>query len=97
MLPGSSLSGSFSQLKHFGKGDVPLTLGPRPKLHTTYALARASPTLDPRVDLEFNANFMDTAGVRCSSSESAITFHARVGGETQGAATSITYELSTWA
>src|ERR1035437_412717 len=79
MYYGNFFVGKLLELKHIGRG-------PFPDFGTTYrrvrgpSLERLMPLLNPAVNLEFNAHFLDTA---LDSGESVvecpITFHARVG------------------
>jgi Glycosyl transferase family 2 len=79
MYYGNFFVGKLLELKHFGKGTF-TDVGTTYKLMRRDALARLLPHLDPRVNLEFNAHFMDTALRReLFVLECPITFHARVG------------------
>ena len=76
---GNFAVGKMLELKHIGRGTF-TDVGTTYKLCRAGALARLLPHLDPRVNLEFNAHFLDTAletGVDIV--ECPITFFARVG------------------
>jgi hypothetical protein len=76
---GNLFAGKVLELKHLGM--VSLTdVGTTYKLCRNAALRELMPQLDPRINLEFNAYFLDTAlksGVRIL--ECPISFHPRVG------------------
>jgi glycosyltransferase involved in cell wall biosynthesis len=76
---GNLFAGKVLELKHLGQ--VSLTdVGTTYKLCRNSALRELMPRLNPRVNLEFNAYFLDTvltAGVRIL--ECPITFYPRVG------------------
>ena len=79
MYYGNFFVGKLLELKHFGKGTF-TDVGTTYKLVQRDALARLLPHLDRRINLEFNAHFMDTALSRdVLVMECPITFHARVG------------------
>jgi glycosyltransferase involved in cell wall biosynthesis len=79
MFWGNFVGGKLLEFKHLGRGTVT-------DLGTTYKLCRSSflrdhlADYDPRVNLEFNAHFLDTTiknGFKLV--EAPVTFHARVG------------------
>jgi glycosyltransferase involved in cell wall biosynthesis len=79
MYYGNFFVGKLLELKHLGRGTF-TDVGTTYKMIRRDALARLLPHLDPRVDLEFNAHFLDTALARdLLVVECPITFHARVG------------------
>ena len=76
---GNFAVGKLLELKHIGRGTF-TDVGTTYKLCRTRALGRLLPRLDPRVNLEFNAHFLDKAlesGIDLV--ECPITFFARVG------------------
>lgn len=81
---GNLFAGKVLELKHLGS--VSLTdVGTTYKLCRNAALRELMKTLDPRINLEFNAYFLDRAleaGVRIL--ECPITFHPRVGASKGG-------------
>jgi hypothetical protein len=81
---GNFAVGKLLELKHIGKGTF-TDVGTTYKLCRTQALERLLPRLDPRINLEFNAHFLDKA---LESSidlvECPITFFARVGASKGG-------------
>jgi glycosyltransferase involved in cell wall biosynthesis len=81
---GNLFAGKVLELKHLGM--VSLTdVGTTYKLCRNTALRKLMPQLDPRVNLEFNAYFLDTAlkaGMRIL--ECPICFHPRVGASKGG-------------
>jgi hypothetical protein len=76
---GNFLAGKLLEAKHFGKGTF-TDVGTTYKAMGRAAAARLLPNLNPRVNLEFNAHFMDTV-LACGLTmvECPITFHPRVG------------------
>jgi len=79
MYYGNFFVGKLLELKHLGRGTF-TDVGTTYKLVRRRSLERLMPVLDPRINLEFNAHFLDTAlatGERVV--ECPITFHARVG------------------
>jgi hypothetical protein len=79
MYYGNFAAGKLLELKHIGRGTF-TDVGTTYKLCRTRALAAVLPHLNPRVNLEFNAHFLDTAlkqGIGII--ECPITFFARVG------------------
>jgi len=76
---GNFAVGKLLELKHIGKGTF-TDVGTTYKLCRTQALQRLLPRLDPRVNLEFNAHFLDKAlETGIDLVECPITFFARVG------------------
>jgi hypothetical protein len=76
---GNFFVGKLLEAKHIGKGTF-TDVGTTYKLCRNEPLARLLPALNPAVNLEFNAHFLDTAlreGLRLV--ECPITFHPRVG------------------
>jgi hypothetical protein len=79
MYYGNFAVGKLLELKHIGRGTL-TDVGTTYKLIRNSALARLLPCLNPAINLEFNAHFLDTAlrtGV--SVVECPVTFHPRVG------------------
>jgi cellulose synthase/poly-beta-1,6-N-acetylglucosamine synthase-like glycosyltransferase len=79
MYYGNFFAGKLLELKHLGCGTF-TDVGTTYKLIRRRSLERLLPHLNPRVNLEFNAHFLDTAlmyGERVV--ECPITFHPRVG------------------
>jgi glycosyltransferase involved in cell wall biosynthesis len=79
MYYGNFFVGKLLEAKHAGLGTF-TDVGTTYKLCRNRVLRRLLPVLDPSVNLEFNAHFLDTAlacGVRIV--ECPITFHKRVG------------------
>lgn len=79
MFYGNFYVGKLLELKHFGKGTF-TDVGTTYKLLRRASLERLMPELNPAVNLEFNAHFLDIAlrqGERLV--EAPITFHPRVG------------------
>jgi glycosyltransferase involved in cell wall biosynthesis len=79
MYYGNFFVGKLLEVKHIGKGTF-TDVGTTYKLCRNEALARLLPLLNPRINLEFNALFLDTAlaqGIQIV--ECPVTFHARVG------------------
>lgn len=79
MYYGNFFVGKLLELKHLGRGTF-TDVGTTYKLLRRRSLERLMPVLNPAVNLEFNAHFLDTAlanGERVV--ECPITFHARVG------------------
>lgn len=79
MYYGNFFVGKLLEAKHLGAGTFT-------DVGTTYKICRANtlrdllPYLDSRINLEFNAYFLDTAVSRgCIVVEAPITFHPRVG------------------
>ncbi len=79
MYYGNFFVGKLLEAKHFGKGTF-TDVGTTYKIMRREPLLRLLPALQPRVNLEFNAHFLDTALSRgLYIVECPITFHARVG------------------
>jgi hypothetical protein len=79
MYYGNFFVGKLLELKHLGRGTF-TDVGTTYKLIRRDSLKRLMPLLNPEINLEFNAHFMDTAltsGERLL--ECPITFHPRVG------------------
>jgi hypothetical protein len=79
MYYGNFAVGKLLELKHLGSGTF-TDVGTTYKLARRESLVRLMPLLNPEINLEFNAHFLDTAltnGVRIV--ECPITFHSRVG------------------
>ncbi len=79
MYYGNFFVGKLLELKHFGRGTF-TDVGTTYKLLRRESLERLMPLLNPQVNLEFNAYFLDVAlaaGERLV--ECPITFHPRVG------------------
>jgi glycosyltransferase involved in cell wall biosynthesis len=89
MYYGNFFVGKLLEIKHFGRGTFT-------DVGTTYKMLRRSvlpdllAALDPRINLEFNAYFMDRALSRgYLLLECPITFHARVGASKGGNASNL--------
>jgi hypothetical protein len=79
MYYGNIFVGKLLEAKHLGRCTI-TDVGTTYKLCRTDALRRLLPALDPRVNLEFNAYFLDTAlAAGYSIVECPVTFHPRVG------------------
>jgi glycosyltransferase involved in cell wall biosynthesis len=79
MYYGNFFVGKLLEAKHFGKGTF-TDVGTTYKIARREALFRFLPALKPRVNLEFNAHFLDTAlASGFHVLECPISFHARVG------------------
>ncbi|MBV9200691.1 MAG: glycosyltransferase family 2 protein [Alphaproteobacteria bacterium] len=79
MYYGNFFVGKLLELKHLGRGTF-TDVGTTYKLVRRDSLERLLPLLNPEINLEFNAHFLDTAlasGERVV--ECPITFHPRVG------------------
>ncbi|HEY7580109.1 MAG TPA: glycosyltransferase family 2 protein [Acetobacteraceae bacterium] len=79
MYYGNLFVGKLLEAKHLGNATI-TDVGTTYKLCRRAAVRHLLPELDPRINLEFNAHFLDTA-LRCNYSlvECPITFHPRVG------------------
>ena len=79
MYYGNFFVGKLLEIKHLGRGTF-TDVGTTYKVLRRDALERLLPHLNPRINLEFNAHFMDTA-LRTGAIvvECPITFHPRVG------------------
>ncbi len=79
MYYGNFAVGKLLELKHIGRGTF-TDVGTTYKLCRARALELILPHLDPRVNLEFNAHFLDTAlRLGIDVVECPVTFFARVG------------------
>lgn len=79
MYYGNFFVGKLLEAKHFGKGTF-TDVGTTYKILRRGALLRLLPVLNPRINLEFNAHFLDTMLAHgFNALECPITFHARVG------------------
>jgi hypothetical protein len=79
MYYGNLFVGKLLEMKHLGRCTI-TDVGTTYKLCRAEALHRLLPALDPRVNLEFNAYFLDTALAHgYTIVECPITFHPRVG------------------
>jgi glycosyltransferase involved in cell wall biosynthesis len=79
MYYGNFFGGKLLELKHIGRGTF-TDLGTTYKLCRNSALEHLLPLMNPGINLEFNAHFLDIAlgnGIRIV--ECPITFHNRVG------------------
>jgi Glycosyl transferase family 2 len=81
---GNFFAGKLLELKHLGRGTF-TDVGTTYKLVRRSSLERLLPLLNPDVNLEFNAHFLDTAlAVGERIVECPITFHPRVGASKGG-------------
>jgi hypothetical protein len=79
MYYGNFFVGKLLEFKHMGRGTF-TDVGTTYKLLRRESLQRLMPILNPEINLEFNAHFLDTAlGNGECIVECPITFHARVG------------------
>ena len=79
MYYGNLFVGKLLEAKHLGRGTI-TDVGTTYKLCRRDALNELLPHLNPAVNLEFNAHFLDTAlAQRLVLLECPITFHARIG------------------
>jgi glycosyltransferase involved in cell wall biosynthesis len=79
MYYGNLFAGKLLEAKHLGRVTI-TDLGTTYKLCRRDALLRLLPLLEPTVNLEFNAHFLDTAlSAGHTVVECPITFHPRVG------------------
>jgi glycosyltransferase involved in cell wall biosynthesis len=79
MYYGNFFVGKLLEARHVGKGTY-TDVGTTYKLCWNPALKRLLPLLNPAINLEFNAHFLDTAlARRLRVLECPVTFHARVG------------------
>ena len=79
MYYGNLFVGKLLESKHLGTTTI-TDVGTTYKLARRAALERLMPRLNPAINLEFNAHFLDTAlAERISFVECPITFHPRVG------------------
>lgn len=79
MYYGNFFVGKLLEIKHLGRGTF-TDVGTTYKMMRREALERLLPYLNPKINLEFNAHFMDTAlRIGTIMVECPITFHPRVG------------------
>ncbi|WP_226895847.1 glycosyltransferase [Polymorphobacter sp. PAMC 29334] len=79
MYYGNLFVGKLLEAKHLGRGTM-TDVGTTYKLCRRSALERLLPAVDPAINLEFNAHFLDRAlGLDLVVVECPITFHPRVG------------------
>jgi hypothetical protein len=79
MYYGNFFVGKLLEVKHLGRGTF-TDVGTTYKMMRREALERLLPYLNPAINLEFNAHFMDTAlRIGTIMVECPITFHPRVG------------------
>lgn len=79
MYYGNFFVGKLLEIKHLGRGTF-TDVGTTYKLVRRRSLERLLPLLNPAINLEFNAHFLDTAlGSGERVIECPITFHPRVG------------------
>lgn len=79
MFYGNVFVGKLLEAKHVGRGTI-TDVGTTYKLCQRDALRRLLPRLNPAINLEFNAHFLDVAlGEGLILVECPITFHPRVG------------------
>jgi glycosyltransferase involved in cell wall biosynthesis len=79
MYYGNLFVGKLLEAKHVGRATI-TDVGTTYKLCRRDALLRVMPRLNPAVNLEFNAHFLDMAlGLGCDIVECPVTFHPRVG------------------
>lgn len=84
MYYGNFAVGKLIELKHIGRGTL-TDAGTTYKLVRNSALARLLPHLNPGINLEFNAHFLDTAlGLGIRLVECPVTFHPRTGASKGG-------------
>jgi glycosyltransferase involved in cell wall biosynthesis len=84
MYYGNFFVGKLLELKHLGRGTF-TDVGTTYKLIRRESLVRLMPRLNPAVNMEFNAHFMDVAlGSGEKLVECPITFHLRVGASKGG-------------
>jgi hypothetical protein len=76
---GNLFVGKLLEAKHLGRSTI-TDVGTTYKLCRRDSLLRLMPHLDPAVNLEFNAHFLDVALEQgCDIVECPVTFHPRVG------------------
>jgi hypothetical protein len=79
MYYGNFFAGKLLEAKHVGQGTL-TDVGTTYKLCRNRALTRLLPLLNPDINLEFNAYFLDTALENgFAIVECPVTFHDRVG------------------
>jgi hypothetical protein len=84
MYYGNFAAGKLLEAKHIGQGTF-TDVGTTYKLCRNAALERLLPLLNPAINLEFNAHFLDTAlRHRFAMVECPVTFHNRLGASKGG-------------
>ena len=84
MYYGNFFVGKLLEAKHIGKGTF-TDVGTTYKLCRNSALRALLPRVNPSINLEFNAHFLDTAlGGPFHIVECPVTFHSRVGSSKGG-------------
>ena len=84
MYYGNFFVGKLLEIKHLGHGTF-TDVGTTYKVARREAIERLLPNLNPKINLEFNAHFMDTAlRIGTIMVECPITFHPRVGASKGG-------------
>lgn len=84
MYYGNIFIGKLLEAKHLGKSTI-TDVGTTYKVCHRHVLQQLLPALDPCINLEFNAYFLDMAlGSGCSIVECPVTFHQRVGASKGG-------------
>lgn len=84
MYYGNLFVGKLLEAKHLGRATI-TDVGTTYKLCRSSALIQLMPLLDPAVNLEFNAHFLDVALLHgCDIVECPVTFHLRVGASKGG-------------
>lgn len=79
MYYGNFVAGKLLEVKHLGQGTF-TDVGTTYKLMRREAVATLLSIVNPSINLEFNAHFLDTAlGHLFSIVECPVTFHARIG------------------
>lgn len=79
MYYGNFFAGKLLEVKHIGRGTF-TDVGTTYKLCRNDALDRLLPLLNPSINLEFNAHFLDTGlGNGIGIVECPVTFHDRIG------------------
>ncbi|MGA3160524.1 MAG: glycosyltransferase [Terracidiphilus sp.] len=79
MYYGNFFAGKLLEVKHLGKGTF-TDVGTTYKLMQRETIAALLAIVNPSINLEFNAHFLDTAlGHLFSIVECPVTFHARIG------------------
>ena len=89
MFYGNFFVGKLLELKHLGRGTF-TDVGTTYKVIRRESLERLMPLLNPAINMEFNAHFLDTALASGEwLIECPITFHPRVGISKGGNASNI--------
>ncbi|PWS38653.1 glycosyl transferase [Falsiroseomonas bella] len=89
MYYGNLFVGKLLEAKHVGRGTI-TDVGTTYKLCRRDALRRLLPSLNPDINLEFNAHFLDTTlGAGLTLVECPITFHPRIGDSKGGNASDL--------